>query len=84
MVLKLKKKRIYPGWVAQLVGASSCTPKGCRFDSQSGQIPRLWVQAPVGEHLGGNQSMFLSHIDVCLSLFLLLSLKLINTSSDED
>ena len=29
-----------PGQVAQLVGTSSHTPKGCRFDSWSGHIPR--------------------------------------------
>ena len=33
-----------PGPVAQLVGASSRTPKGCRFDPGSGHIPRLWGQ----------------------------------------
>ena len=27
-----------PGQVAQCVGASSHTPKGCRFDSQSGHL----------------------------------------------
>nr|KAF6324865.1 hypothetical protein mMyoMyo1_008319 [Myotis myotis] len=30
-----------PGQVAQLFGASSCTPKHCRFDSQSEHIPVL-------------------------------------------
>ena len=48
------KKKKSPGWVAQLVGASFQTPKGCRFDSQSGYIPRLWVQSLVGAHRGGN------------------------------
>ena len=49
--------------VAQLVGVSSCTSKGCRFD----------VQVCVGKYL----SMFLCHIHVSLSLLrsLLLSLK---------
>ena len=31
------------GWVAQLVGASSQTPKCCRFDFWSGHIPRFQV-----------------------------------------
>ena len=46
----LKKVYMHPGWVAQLVGASSCTPAccwfnssqgaylGCRFDPWSGHI----------------------------------------------
>ena len=28
--------------------------KDCRFSSQSGHIPRLRVQSPVGELMGGN------------------------------
>ena len=48
-----------PGLVAQLVGASSHTPKGCRFDSGQ-DTPRLWVRSSVGVHTGGNQLMFLS------------------------
>ena len=27
-----------PGWVSPLLGALSCTPKGCGFDLQSGRI----------------------------------------------
>ena len=48
-----------PGRVAQLVGESSCTPKGCRFDSQSG-------------HLREATGQFLSHIgdSICLSVCL--------------
>ena len=34
--------------LAQLVGASSHKPKDCRFNSQSGHIPRLLVLSPVG------------------------------------
>ena len=37
-----------------------------QFDSQSGHIPRLRVQSPVGVGTVGNRSMFLSHIDVSL------------------
>ena len=55
------------GWVAQLLGASSHTPKGCGLDSQSGHIHRLWDQSLVGVHTEGNQSMFLSHIDLSLT-----------------
>ena len=45
---------------------------GCRFDP--------WLQA----RARGNQSMFLSHIDVSLSLSPFLPLKSINISSGED
>ena len=41
------------------------------FDSQSGHVCGLWVQSPVRAYAGGNLSMFLSHIDVSLLLFLL-------------
>ena len=34
---------VSPGCVAQLLGASCRTPKGCRFDSWSRHIPRLQV-----------------------------------------
>ena len=34
---------VCPGWVVPLVGALSCTPKGCGFSSQSGHILRLRV-----------------------------------------
>lgn len=40
--------------VAQLFGALSCTPKGLRFDPQSGYIPSLQVRSPVMAHAGGN------------------------------
>lgn len=54
--------------VAQLIGASPCTLKGGGFHSQSGYMPRWRVQSWVGAHAGGNQSMFLAHIGVTLSL----------------
>ena len=60
--------------MAQLFGVSSCKPKGHGFNSQSGHIPRLWVRSLVGAHTGGNQSMFLSYINVSLSLPPFLSL----------
>ena len=49
-----------PGWVAQLFGVLFSTLKGRGFDSWSGHIPRLWVQSPVGERMGGTQSMCLT------------------------
>ena len=74
------KKKIVPGWVAQLARVLSHTPKGCWLNLQSGHIPRLWVQPPVGVCTIGNQSVFLSHIAVslshrCPSLSVSLSLK---------
>ena len=65
-----------PGWVAQLVGALSCTPKGLRFDPQSERSPGLQIWSPVHRgRYGSNKSMFLSHI-WCFFLFLPLSLNL--------
>ena len=66
----------WPWPVAQLAGASSCTPKGCWFDSRSEHITRLQVWSPVRACTGGNRWMFLSHIDVSISLFLPSSLSL--------
>ena len=65
-------------WVAQFVGASSCTPKGCGFDLPSAHIPRVQVQSPVRANTRGNQLMFLSHslrfsLSLCLSLRVSLS-----------
>ena len=63
--------------IIQLVGASFHTPKGWGFDSWSGHITRLWVQSPVGVHMGGKQSMPLS-LSPPLPLPIPLSLKSIN------
>ena len=49
---------------------SSHKAKGRQFDSQSGHMPGLWVQSPLGACAGGSQSMFLSYISVSLPLFL--------------
>ena len=68
--------------VAQLVGASSCKPKGHGDNSQSGHIPGLQVRYPVGAFARGNLLMFLSHIDVSLPPF--PSLKSISMSLGED
>ena len=72
--------------MAQLVGVSSHKPKGHRFDSQSGHMPRLWVRSLVGACVRGNQLMFLSHINGSLPLSLpsLLSKKSISMSSGKD
>ena len=48
-----------PGWAACLVGASSCTPKGCGFEPWSGHIPRWWVQALVWVCVKGPTSVSL-------------------------
>ena len=65
--------------MAQLVGASSQTPKGCEFDYPSAHIPRLQVCSPVEVYMGGNDvsltSMSLS-LSISLSLSLCLSLKI--------
>ena len=53
-----------------MVGASSCKPKGHRFNSRSGHIPRLQIWSPVRVRTKSNQSMFLSHINVSLLLSL--------------
>ena len=66
-----------PGQVAQLVGALSRTPEGWSFDSQSGNMPGLWIQSLVRVHIEGSWSVFLS---LSISLSLPLSLK----SSGED
>ena len=76
----LNFNELQPGWVAQLVGASSCTPESCRFSSLPRRIPRPWVQSLVWACAGGNQLMLLSYTSVSLSLSVppptfLLSLK---------
>ena len=55
--------------VAQLVGASSCEPKGRGFNPWSGHTPRLWVRSPVRAHTRGNQSMFPTHVEGSLPPF---------------
>ena len=64
----------HPCQVARLVGASSRTPRGRGFDSQSGCIPRLWVQSLVRAHMVDNQLVFFFHIDISLFLSPFLSL----------
>ena len=66
-LLKMHQRLTLVG-AAQLVGASSCTPKGRGFCSWSGHIPRLQVRSLVGESMRDNQTK-----SVCLSLSLSLS-----------
>ena len=75
-MINKKKHRLTLASVSQLVGASSLTPKGCRFDSQSGHIPRFWVQSLVGVQMC-NQSLSLS-LSLSPFLSLLSSLLQIN------
>ena len=67
--LKISKKgQPCPGPVTQLVGASCHAPKGCRFDPQSGHIPRLRVRSLVEMCTGGNQLILLSlSLSLCLN-----------------
>ena len=73
----LKPYKVTLASMTQLVGVSSCTLKGHGFEG-SGHIPGLHVQSLVGVHIGVNQSMLLSYINVSFSLFLPLPLKSIN------
>lgn len=56
--------------------------KGCKFDSWSGHMPRLWVRYLVVVCTGGTQLMFFT--SMFLPLPLPLSLKIYNISSCED
>ena len=60
------------GWVAQLVGASAHTPKGCRFDSQSVHVPGLQVHSQAGCVQEATDQCF-SFTLMCFSLSLFLS-----------
>lgn len=59
-----------PGWVVQLVGESSHTPKGPGFHSQSRHISSLWVPY---QHVYGRKLIDVFHISVSHSPFLFLS-----------
>ena len=58
--LKNKNIRSGPSQVVELIGVSSHTPKGSKFDPQAGHIPGLPVLSLVRVCIGGNWSMFLS------------------------
>ena len=73
------------GQVAQLFGASSPTPKCCKFDSREGHIPGLQVRSPIGTQTEGNRSKFLSlSLSLSLSLTIPLPLKSISLYLGED
>ena len=66
-----------PGPVAHLIGASSITPKGCRFDSRSGYIPTFGFDLWSGRAREATDQYF-----SLMSMF--LSLKSINISFGAD
>ena len=39
---------ISPGWCGSVDWVLACEPKGCWFNSQSGNVPGLWARSPVG------------------------------------
>ena len=49
-----KTLQLSPGHVAQLVGALSHTPEGCRFNPWSGHVSRFHVQPLIGMCGGGH------------------------------
>ena len=59
-----------PGWCGSVDGVLAGNPTVPGFDSQSGPVPALWARPPRWGRARGNQSMYLSHIDVFLPLFL--------------
>ena len=61
-----------PGHVAQSVGVSSHTPKGCRFDSRSGHILGCGLDPWLG-HLWEATNQCFSHTSMFLSLSFSLS-----------
>ena len=64
-----------PGWCGSADWVPACKLKGCRFDSQSGHIPRLWVLSAVRAHTEATDCCF-SLTSMFLSLSLSLSLPL--------
>ena len=84
--IHLKICKSHPGWAAPLAAVSSCTPKGCGFNSWSGHMP-TWVSGSVPSWAAyGRQPISVSHVDAFLSLSspLLLPLKSINISLGEE
>ena len=65
-----KPQKIGPGQGGSVNWCIILLPKGCGFKSWSGHICRLWVGSPVWAHMGGNQLMLLSCVDVSLALFI--------------
>lgn len=73
-VLYLKVKRDlksshHKPWLGGSVGYTlSGVQKGCRFDSVSGDIPRLQVQSSAGAYTRGNQWMFIFSLPLLSTL----------------
>ena len=42
------RKQFSPVWCGSVDWAPACKPKGCRFDSQSGHMPGVRAQSPLG------------------------------------
>ena len=67
-----KKYSDSPDQCGSLVWHIIYTPKGCRFESQSGHTPRLWV-CPLSGHVQGATDASPAHqcvVLVCFPLFL--------------
>ena len=73
LLLFSRRRILTSAGVAQLVGESSHTPNSCGFNSQSRYIPSLQVRSLIRARTGGNRSMFLSYVNVFLSLLSPLS-----------
>ena len=60
----------HPGWCGSVDWVQAYKLKGRRFYCQEGHMPGLQARSSFGGHVRGKQSMFLSHINVSLPLFL--------------
>ena len=65
-MLRPRPRWPWPWWLNTL----NFIPQARQFDPWSGHTPGLWVQSAGGVWLRGNQSVFLSRIDVSLPLVL--------------
>ena len=80
-----KTTLLLPVWSRDAKRLDTPAPKGCRFYSQSGHTPRLQVPAQSGAYRRQPIDVSLSHGRfLFLSLFLPLSPRSMNTSSDKD
>ena len=66
----IRTQNLGPDWCGSVGGVSSCKLKGCWFDSQSGHMPGLRVQFPMGVDTRGNQLMSLTSIFLSLTFSL--------------
>nr|KAF6480851.1 hypothetical protein HJG59_010649 [Molossus molossus] len=81
--IKEKKRKVgSPSQFGSAVRALACRPASHGFNSSQGHVPQLWCLRPWSGCAGGNQLMWLYHIDVslCLSLsrplYLIISRKI--------